>query len=356
MEIKNNRLSGENVKPFVEAHAYDRKNIITPDAIIVHYTAGASGAATVNLFKASSATTSAHFVVSEDGSITQMVDLNRRAYHAGTSSYGGRSGYNGFSIGIEISNPGYLQKIGGKYYTWWEAKKENKTATPESKVFTGKHRNAVTTMTYWYKYTDEQIAAVKELCKTICKAYKIKEILGHEEIAPGRKCDPGPAFPLDALRDEIFAQNSTVNINDLFANAVSKSAASSLVVGKAKVKLNFRQGPATTAPLKSSPMAAGTYIYIIGQDATKEWYNILHEITGWIDKEFIEQDNTDSDYDGALTTDSAMLYSDCKKSRRLVSDLKAGTKFNIIEQQENMFRIKAVVEGWACAKYITKEA
>jgi hypothetical protein len=103
-------------------------------------------------------------------------------------------------------------------------------------------------------------------------------------------------------------------------------------------------------------MAAGTYIYIIGQDSTKEWYNILHEITGWIDKEFIIQDNTDSEYDGELTTDSAMLYSDCKKSRRLVSDLKAGTKFNIIEQQENMFRIKAVVEGWACAKYITKEA
>ena len=75
----------------MEAHAYDKKKVITPDAIIIHYTAGASGAATVNLFKASSATTSAHFVVSEDGSITQMVDLNRRAYHAGTSSYGGRA-------------------------------------------------------------------------------------------------------------------------------------------------------------------------------------------------------------------------------------------------------------------------
>ena len=57
--IKNNRLSGDNVKPFVEAHAYDKKSIIKPDAIIIHYTAGASGAATVNLFKASSATTSA---------------------------------------------------------------------------------------------------------------------------------------------------------------------------------------------------------------------------------------------------------------------------------------------------------
>lgn len=359
MEIKNNRLvgdRGDKVNSYVEAHAYDKKSVITPDAIIIHYTAGQSGAATVKMFSASSATTSAHFVVSEDGSITQMVDLNRKAYHAGTSSYNGRSSYNGFSIGIEISNPGYLQKIDGQYYTWMEAKKDKKTPTPVSKVFTGKHRNAVTTMTYWYKYTDEQIAAVKALCKTICKAFKIVEILGHEEIAPGRKCDPGPAFPLDALRDEIFAKNSSISISDMFANAVSKSAASSLVVGKAKVKLNFRQSPSTTAPLKSSPMAAGTYIYIIGEDSSKEWYNILHEITGWIDKDFIAQDNTDSEYDGELTTNSAMLYNDCKRTRRLVSDLKSGTKFNIIEQQENMFRIKAVVEGWACAKYITKEA
>ncbi|MCQ2252277.1 MAG: N-acetylmuramoyl-L-alanine amidase [Bacteroidales bacterium] len=354
MEIKNNRLTGDKVS-FVEAHAYNKTASMTPDAIIIHYTAGASGAATVKLFSAKTATTSAHFVVSEDGSITQMVDLNRKAYHAGTSSYGGRSSYNNFSIGIEISNPGYLQKIDGKYYTWWEAKKETKTATPASKVFTGKHRNAVTKMTYWYKYTDAQIAAVKELCKTICKAYDIKEILGHEEVAPGRKCDPGPAFPLDTLRAEVLNQASTVSISDLFKNAVSKSAASSLVIGKATVKLNFRQLPSSNAPLKSSPMAAGTYIYIIGEDESKEWYNILHEITGWVDKEYIEQDNTDSEYDGELTSEKAMLYSDEKKTRRLVSDLKAGTKFNIIEQQENMFRIKAVVEGWACAKYITKQ-
>ena len=353
MEIKNHKLVGA---PFVEAHAYGKTSSITPDAIVVHYTAGNSGSATVKLFAARSANTSAHFVVSEDGTITQMVPLDKKAYHAGTSSYGGRSSYNNFSIGIEISNPGYLQKIDGKYYTWWEASKENKTATPEDKVYTGKHRNAVTKMTYWHTYTDAQIAAVKELCMAICKAYKIKEILGHEEVAPGRKCDPGPAFPLDAMRNEIFAKQGTFNLNDLFMNAVSGASAASLVVGKATVKLNFRQAPSSSAPLKSSPMPSGTYVYIIGEDDTKEWYNILHEITGWIDKRYIEQDNTDAEYDGELNSDKAMIYSDENKTRRLVSDLKAGTKFNIIEQQENMFRIKAVVEGWACAKYITKES
>jgi len=352
MEIKNNRLVGAT---FVEANAYNKTATIKPDAIIIHYTAGASGAATVKLFAAKTATTSAHFVVSEDGTITQMVDLNRKAYHAGTSSYNGRSSYNGFSIGIEISNPGYLKKIDGKYYTWWEAKKENKTPVDPSMVYTGKHRNAVTTMTYWYKYTDAQIAAVKELCKAICKAYDIKEILGHEEIAPGRKCDPGPAYPLDELRNEVLFGSNTANLSDIFKEAISKSAATSLTIGKVKVKLNFRQQPSTTAALKSSPIAANSYVYIIGKDSSGEWFNILHEISGWIDKEYIEQDNTDSDYDGWLNSDKAMLYSDQKKSRRMVSDLKTGTKFNILEQQENMFRIKAVVEGWACAKYITEQ-
>ncbi|MBQ5404920.1 MAG: N-acetylmuramoyl-L-alanine amidase [Bacteroidales bacterium] len=352
MEIKNNRLVDA---PFVAANAYNKTAVMKPDAIIIHYTAGASGNATVKLFSAKTATTSAHFVVSEDGSITQMVDLNRKAYHAGTSSYNGRSSYNSFSIGIEISNPGYLQKIDGKYYTWWEAKKEKKTPVAASNVFVGKHRNAVTTMTYWYKYTDAQIKAVTELCKAICRAYEIKEILGHEEIAPGRKCDPGPAFPLDALRADVMATAApNLSINDMFKKAIKDSAATSMVIGRVKVKLNFRQSPSTTAALKASPIPADSYIYIIGQDSTGEWYNILHEISGWIDKEYIEQDNTDSDYDGELTSDSAMLYNDQKKSRRLVSDLKAGTKFNILEQQENMFRIKAVVEGWACAKYISK--
>ncbi len=354
MEIKNHRVVGVD---FVEAAAYTKTGTITPDAIIIHYTAGNSGAATVRLFAAKTAQVSAHFVVHEDGKITQMVDMNKKAWHAGKSSYNGRSGYNSLSIGIEISNPGYLQKIDGKYYTWWEAKKTSgRIATPESMVYTGKHRNAVTKMTYWQKYTDAQLKAVKELCQAICKAYNIIEILGHEEILPGQKCDPGPAFPLDTMRNELLAKSGKVNLNELFANAVSQSAASSLVIGKTTVKLNFRQAPKTTAPLKSNPMAAGTYIYIIGEDSTKEWYNILHEITGWIDKQYITQDTSDSDYDGILNSDNAMIYSDEKKTRRMVSDLKTGTKFNLLEQQENMFRIKAVVEGWACAKYIKKES
>lgn len=352
MEIKNHRLSGENVS-YVAAHSYNKTAEMTPDAIIIHYTAGPSGPATVRQFAAASSTTSAHFVVSEDGSITQMVDLNRKAYHAGTSSYGGRTSYNNFSIGIEISNPGYLQKIDGKYYTWWEAKKEKKTATSVSKVFTGAHRNSVTKMTYWYKYPDVQVAAVRDLCEAICKAYQIKEILGHEEIAVGRKCDPGPAFPLDQMRTELLAKKNQ-SIGGLFKQALQESQVSNLVIGQVTAKLNFRCDPSTTAALKSSPIPSGTNVYIVGKEG--DWYNILHEINGWVDKEFVTLDNTDSEYDGFLEGANAMLYSDQKKTRRLVSSVENQTKINILEEQEHMYRVRAVVNGWSSAKYIKKKA
>ncbi len=50
-------------------------------------------------------------------------------------------------------------------------------------------------MMFWYKFSQEQIDTVSEICEALCKAFEIEEILGHEEIAPGRKSDPGPAFP-----------------------------------------------------------------------------------------------------------------------------------------------------------------
>ena len=61
------------------------------------------------------------------------------------------------------------------------------------------HRNE-TEVTCWHRYPEMQRQVVDELCGLLMAAYGIARILGHEEIAPGRKNDPGPAFPLDELR------------------------------------------------------------------------------------------------------------------------------------------------------------
>lgn len=78
---------------------------ITPTIVVLHDTAGRLTKFNSRDYLATNAAASVHFVVERDGTISQLVQTNRRAGHAGQSSYHGRSGCNDFSIGIEIVNP-----------------------------------------------------------------------------------------------------------------------------------------------------------------------------------------------------------------------------------------------------------
>ena len=97
---------------------------------------------------------SSHFVIARDGTLTQFVDMKDRAWHAGVSSFQGRTNCNDFSIGIEL----------------------------EGCVADG--------------YAPQQIEALVFLCGRIAKEFpSVRWVAGHSDIAPGRKADPGPAFP-----------------------------------------------------------------------------------------------------------------------------------------------------------------
>ena len=114
---------------------------------------------------------SSHYLVnSNPPTIYRLVDENRRAYHAGVSYWKGATQLNASSIGIEIVNRGYDD-------------------TPNGRV--------------WYDYPQAQIDAVIALVRKIVKEHEIKpeRILGHSDIAPGRKVDPGPRFPWKQLAD-----------------------------------------------------------------------------------------------------------------------------------------------------------
>ena len=115
---------------------------------------------------------SSHYLVRDDPvEIYQLVDDTRRAYHAGLSSWKGQGHMNAASIGIEIVNPGFTESPGGRI---------------------------------WYDYPPAQIDAVIALVKKIVKEHNIKpdRVLGHSDIAPQRKQDPGPRFPWKRLADE----------------------------------------------------------------------------------------------------------------------------------------------------------
>ena len=134
-----------------------------PDMIVLHYTGMQTGEAALERLRDPAAKVSAHYLVEEDGRVFALVDEARRAWHAGVSSWRGGSDINARSIGVEIVNPGH--EFG------------------------------------YQSFTDNQIDAVLELLVEVRERWTIEDalILGHSDVAPRRKQDPGELFPWKRL-------------------------------------------------------------------------------------------------------------------------------------------------------------
>ena len=141
----------------------DRPRNMPIDILILHYTGMPTGAAAVARLCDPDAKVSAHYTVDEDGTIYTHVPEERRAWHAGLSWWAGEVNVNARSIGIEIVNPGH--EFG------------------------------------YRSFPDLQIEAVIELCRDVVQRRKISaaRVLGHSDVAPARKMDPGELFPWGKL-------------------------------------------------------------------------------------------------------------------------------------------------------------
>ena len=137
-----------------------RKNITT---IILHYTGMQSERESIIRLCNTKSKVSTHFLINQNGKVYRMVQDNRVAWHAGKSCWGNYKNLNKYSIGIELVNKG--------------------------------HRFDYT------NFTKKQIFSLVQVCKKIIKRYKIKKknIVGHSDIAPIRKIDPGEKFPWKQL-------------------------------------------------------------------------------------------------------------------------------------------------------------
>ena len=113
---------------------------------------------------------SSHVLIARDGTLTQYVPFDRRAWHAGKSEYCGRSACNDFSIGIELEGTDDLPYASAQY-----------------------------------RVLAQLIAALRRSYPSLRNA----EVVGHSDIAPGRKTDPGPKFDWDLLERELAAANAT---------------------------------------------------------------------------------------------------------------------------------------------------
>ncbi len=272
LQIKDNILSGDNVRKMVKctktSGEFEEGDL---DTIVIHYTAGPYQTS-LNTLVNPKVKASAHVLVDRDGSITQLIPFNQIAWHAGDSSWQGRSGFNKYSIGIEIVNSGPLTKSGNVYRSWFGS------AYNPSDVVEAIHRNQ-TTAKYWHVYTAEQIEAVRMLCLELMETFpKIKFILGHEEIAPARKTDPGPAFPLDKLREQLLG-NSRQSNNKAEVPDMGRVAAATL---------NIRNVPESSGSLIAKPLEKGQRVNIV--EEKNGWYKVSTTIEGWVYAKYIDVD------------------------------------------------------------------
>jgi N-acetylmuramoyl-L-alanine amidase len=270
MQIQNHLLTGDSIRLVESPNRGGKFKARLPDAIIIHYTAGADAASSIRSLCNPQSKASAHLLVARDGQITQLVPFDTAAWHAGKSSYGGREGYNNYSIGIEIDNAGLLTKTGESYQSWFG---RNYSA---DQVITAVHRNEKNAR-YWHVYSEAQIAAVEDICSLLIDKYGIKQILGHEEISPGRKVDPGPAFPLDKLRDRLLNQSRNED-----GPAEEPLPEKGTVVADT---LNIRIGPSSTAAVAALPLKKDTSVTILQEK--DGWYEVAVEVKGWVSAKYV---------------------------------------------------------------------
>lgn len=220
--------------------------------IVMHYTAGFSALGSVQAIKDRGL--SAHLFVERDGSVIQTVPFNTVAFHAGPSTWRGFDGLNQFSIGIEIANVGFLdQRVAGG---WTRSGMSRVFA--DDQVMVAAHRNGGPTIA-WELYPDAQLKAVAEITLALRDAYpEIQEVVGHDDISPRRKTDPGPAFPMARFQSLGGAAGSgTLADNDLGQFEV--------VV---RDDLNLRGGPGTGFAILAK-LLPGQKLRVLREDG--EW-------------------------------------------------------------------------------------
>lgn len=134
------------------------------DMIVIHYTDMETGEAALSHMCSPDAKVSSHYMIEEDGRIFQLVEEEKRAWHAGVSAWRGRVNLNDYSIGIELCNPGHSHG--------------------------------------YYPFPEAQMQALAALCKGIMARHPVppENVVGHSDIAPGRKQDPGPLFDWEWLK------------------------------------------------------------------------------------------------------------------------------------------------------------
>jgi len=176
------------------------------DMLILHYTGMKTAQDAIDRLRDPAAAVSCHYVVDEDGTVFRLVPEDSRAWHAGVSHWRGHTALNGRSIGIEIVNPGH---------EWG-----------------------------YRDFPVLQLAAVCDLCLGILARHAIpaRNVVGHSDVAPDRKEDPGERFDWRALAENgvgVWPEDMV----DLGTTGVIRDAATLRPVRAALAEIGYRVAP-----------------------------------------------------------------------------------------------------------------
>jgi len=256
MRISNHRLLMDDGSPaaFMQSPNVGAK-IVAHEYLVMHFTAGASAESSVRWLTDKHAKASAHLVIGRDGSVTQLVPFNKQAWHAGRSLWANRVGLNSYAIGIELDNAGKLSRQGGSWVSWWGAK------IPDNEVVEAVHKNE-TESAGWHAFTEPQLTAALDAAVALVDKYGLRDVIGHGDIAPGRKNDPGPAFPMESFRSRVLGRSD--NEEGLY---------------RTTTKLNIRQGPGTGFDkLEGSPLPKGTRVMVQQNAGNWRFVDVIDEV------------------------------------------------------------------------------
>ncbi len=265
LRIENHRLVGDRVSFRATPNCGGE---LTARYLVFHYTAGRSAESSVESLctRKPQGNASAHLVLARDGRIVQLAPFNVVAWHAGVSQWNGLVGLNRASIGIELDNAGALSRVGDKFIAWFG----KEYAASEVMLAEHKHGGG---MRPWHAYTEAQIERALELAELLVDHYRLEDVLGHEDIARGRKQDPGPAFPLAAI-----ASRTLGRISDVPPRYVVTADT-----------LNIRKGPDASFEPVAAPLKRGAVVLLLqpGDRWSKVEVEGPTDIEGWVNNSFI---------------------------------------------------------------------
>ncbi len=149
---------------------YDERRLPV-SIVVIHYTGMKTAAAAQARLRDPKAKVSAHYLIAEDGTVVRLVPEDKRAWHAGVGYWRGIRDVNSASIGIELANPGIEHG--------------------------------------YVDFPEPQMLALEDLLAGILKRHDIdpRNVIGHSDLAPGRKVDPGELFPWERLAAAGLAQS-----------------------------------------------------------------------------------------------------------------------------------------------------